>query len=807
MYVVNNFSSRVVHYLLELLFFPVWYYVFSLKFWFKSGWHLFLMIFDMLGLGPVLRHLLSPFRQDHTFVGYLMGIIVRLFWSVASLVILTVTTGIIFFVLGMFYFAPWLIFHYGSPLLLYEYVLVWLVIYLVIKQREAYWQRVRRGIVTSGLRKKIWQRLELNHREVERAYFGGEEELVKYLHRHDLNEDDFRACKSWVLRREYRKQAWKYWRDEFFVRRQGVNVGWFAGFLPELKRFSVDLTEAAAEGHLPHIYGREKELSRLLVTLSRPAKNNVLLVGPAGVGKTSMMYAIAWLILGRRVGINLPGVDDLIAPLKGRRVIELNTAGLVGTVGATRSNLEARFNEVLRELKEGHTVLFVSQVENLIQAGLTGYLTPLLAATRFPIVATATPVVMRDILTKMPEFTSEFEVIRLEPPGISETVKILQGVANEVESTQRVFFTYPALSAAAELSERYIHDAVLPDKAIKVLMKAVEVADRRQIGVAEVSAAITAISGVPVGELTAQETNKLLNLERLLSARIIGQKSPIRAIARAMRRSRTQVGSNERPIAAFLFLGPTGVGKTLTAKTLAQVYFTPIGGNNISDAELDQMVEKNFIRFDMSEFAEYGSIDKFTVRMVEQVRAKPFALILLDEFEKAETLIHNLFLQVFEDGQLSSADGEVADFRNCIIIATSNAVTSLPEAESDASQEGEITDNVRRQLEDHFRPELVNRFDGIVFFAPLLPDEMRKVVHLELSKLAKRLKIEYQIKLSWTVGLINELAKLGFDEEYGARPLRRIIQDHLEDRLAQMLLRKELQYGDDYQLDTNDLQG
>lgn len=819
--VVNSWPRGIKTLLNDTLLFPVWYYVYTWGFWYRFIARTFFKVFDSLGLEVMLLNLLAPFRRDYTFAGYFVGIVIRVFWTVMSCIILSVITGILLILMLAFYltpvflgfvnlfeFADRMLKYYSFPELadaysstlwwLIPYFGVWFLYYLIVRNRQRYWERIKAGKLNTKLRSRVWRRLQFDPQEAEIELHQSKQGFIKYLHKHKMNEQDFLSAKRWVLDREYAKLEWKYWLDDFFFRKQGVNVGWVAGFLPELKHFSVDITKEAAENHVPHTYGRERELEKILTTLGRPTRNNVLIVGEAGVGKTSVVYSLAWLLLGIRKGFNLPTADYLIEPIEGRRVIELNTGGMVGAESRYAS-LEGRFSKALRELTRGETILFVNQVENLLQAGLIGYLTPIIRSTRFPIIATTTPKVYNKALANLPEFVSEFEVIRLQPPGILETVRILEGIANDLERKNPVFFTYPALHASIELSERYIHNSVLPEKAVKVLIKAVEMSARGVITEDSVEQAVAALSGVPVGDLSREESDKLINLEQLLQERIIGQDHAIRMVARALRRARTGVGAQDRPIASLLFLGSTGVGKTLTAKTLAQVYFTPQTLTNISEAQLNKLIEESFIRFDMSEFAEYGAVSTFIQRMTQAIQEKPFSLILLDEMEKAESTIHNLFLQIFEDGRLTSDEGDTADFRNSIIIATSNAITQVPENVDEDKF-------IREGLQGHFRPELINRFDGIVLFNPLQEKEIYQIVVLELSKLSKRIKTEHEIKITWTESLVQELAKLGYDPEFGARPLRRVIQDRIEDSLAQKLLRQELQFGDEYELSMRDLQ-
>ncbi|NCS32405.1 ATP-dependent Clp protease ATP-binding subunit [bacterium] len=796
---------NVVNYINEifpLIGFIKWFTIDTLYFFYKFSTHTTLNVFDNLGLGSILKHLFAPFRRDKTFAGYFIGITIRLVWTLVSSVFIA-ALFIFFIVLPVAYYGLPYYLYLQNPLFLLPYAFVIIVWYLIIRRRRAYWKRIETGVLSDrSVRKHIWKRLSLNPKDADAIYVSSVIQkdpsgLKAYLQKFRLNERDFISAKTWVLRELWNTRRWQYWRDEFFFRSEGVNRGWFAGFLPELKRYSVDLTEQASRGRLPEVFGREKEMETIITTLDRPSRNNVLIVGQAGVGKRSLVYEIAWFLLGDTSGVEIENIEALVKPLSGKRVIELNAAGLIG--GSGTGNVEARLSRVLRELEAGETILFISQVENLINAGLIGYLSPLLASHTFPIIASTTPDIYRKYLQEFSEFISEFEVIFLSPPSVTETVRMLEHIVGNIENKKGVFFTYPALLEAVELSERYIHNAVLPSKAIHVLEQSIELKEGKTITISTIQKALSKVTGVPIGELSSQESEKLLTLETLLQEHIVGQNEAIRTISRAMRRARTGVSAQNRPIASFMFLGPTGVGKTLTAKVLAQVYFTPSTETVYSESLLTQMVEDNFVRFDMSEFSEFGAVTNFVERMTTEISERPFSLILLDEFEKAEHKIHNLFLQILEDGRLTNDSGQTADFRNTIIIATSNAVTDL---KIDDERDNHV---LRGKLEEKFPPELINRFDGLVMFDRLSKDNMNFVVKLELNKLKKRLLSQHEISLSWTDLLVSELGRLGYDEEYGARPLRRIIQDRLEDVLAQKILRKELQYGDSYILDVKDL--
>jgi len=384
---------------------------------------------------------------------------------------------------------------------------------------------------------------------------------------------------------------------------------------------------------------------------------------------------------------------------------------------------------------------------------------------------------------------SIFQEVKINEVERDGAIQIIETKAGPIEYKNQVYFSYASLEKAVDLSERFIHDRQLPEKAVNVIEEAAVLAGQKRgkntiVSAEDVAEIISRISNVPATQVTEEETEKLLNLEDKIHQRLIGQDDAVKMVASALRRARAELRSTKRPIANLMFLGPTGVGKTELAKTIAEVYF----GN-----------EKNMIRLDMSEYQGPNSLQRLLGYgnkggyFTEEVRKKPFSLILLDEIEKANKDILNIFLQVMEDGRLTDNTGRTIDFTNAIIIATSNAGTQFIQEQIRA---GETVKRITEQLIDnelkiHFRPEFLNRFDGVMVFRPLTMDEVMQIARLMLAKVAKNLEAR-GVGLKVTGEAVAELAKAGFDPTLGARPLRRVIQEKVNDTLANMILENKL---------------
>jgi ATP-dependent Clp protease ATP-binding subunit ClpA len=556
---------------------------------------------------------------------------------------------------------------------------------------------------------------------------------------------------------------------------------------PFLNNYGYDLTMAAKFGRLQVCVARDKEIANIFDAFKSGA-NGVLLTGPTGVGKKTIVEGVA------REMVTEENVPDF---LRDKRLIELDIARLVS--GATAADAEDRLLRVIDEInRAGNIVLFIDNLENLIgiSSGNQGSL------ELSEVLGTQLEKgFLRCIATSSEKNYSQFVEassinrvmtrLKINEPEIDQAIQILESKIGYLEARNNIFFSYNAIEAAAELSTRFIHEKALPEKAIEILEKtAVRAAggskkERRICDKNDIALTINQITEIPVQDLGGDESEKLLNLEEEIHKSMIGQEEAVDMVANSLRRARTELREGKRPIASFLFLGPTGVGKTELAKTISRVYF----------AKKDLMV-----RLDMSEYQQEDSIDKMIGNsngakgyLTEAVRKKPFSLILLDEFEKANPKIFNLFLQVMDDGRLTDGQGETIDFTNSIIIATSNAGSSFIQEEIiKGAPMDEIKNSlINEQLGSIMRPELINRFDGIIVFKPLTEENIISIARLMLADVATMLKSK-GIELEISDAGLAQIAHLGYDPKFGARPLRRLIQEKIEDNIAKKILGNEL---------------
>lgn len=622
---------------------------------------------------------------------------------------------------------------------------------------------------------------------------------------------------------------------------------------PALKAYGHDLTENCRNGQMDPVIGRKEEVERLILILCRRRKNNPVLVGEAGVGKTAIVEGLAQAIVKGDVPDNL----------RKKRLISLDlTLMIAGT--KYRGQFEERIKAVMDEVKKnGNILLFIDELHTIVGAGAaegaidaSNILKPALSRGEIQCIGATTIDEYRKHIEKDAALERRFQKIHVAPPSISETEEILAGLKAKYQEHHKCIYTDQAIKAAANLSDRYIHGRFLPDKAIDLIdeagakmriammnqpddlikleatieetriakegainhqeyEKAAKLRDSEKhlredlqklrsewevnkeehqviVDEEEVANIVSKQTGIPLNRLTEGETTKVLKMEEILSGNIIGQDEAIKVVCRAIRRSRADIKDPNRPIGAFLFLGPTGVGKTLLARQLAIHMF---GG------------EESLIQVDMSEYMEKFAISRMTGsppgyvgheeggQLTERVRQRPYSVVLFDEVEKAHPDVMNLLLQILEEGRLTDSFGRRIDFRNTIIIMTSNLGADLIKKTHEVgfgATEGmpnyeTITAKIEQAVKKHFKPEFINRIDGLVTFRPLTKEFLRSVVELELHKLQKRLT-EKKIELSLDSEAVEFLVNKGFQPEMGARPIRRTIEEHIEDVLAEKLL-------------------
>jgi len=599
----------------------------------------------------------------------------------------------------------------------------------------------------------------------------------------------------WIRRTMPEEENPKKWRVHFSG--EGVGDALVSGWTPETKKYTAQFTAYALREE-PLIGGREKEFGIMLESLTKAENNNVLLIGDIGSGKENLVKALAYHSFEGNLG----------GWLNYKRVLQLLVGAL--TAGATnRNDLESRLQEIIAEVSHSNDVfLYISDFQNILGASsyaldLSGALLPYLKGGVMPIIATMSTGAYKTYMEKN-ALKEVFTVISLAEPEKANAIQMALGEAEHIEKKYAVVLSYRAVISAVELSERFYQDEVLPGSAVSLLedvsnavarmpdRKYYERTHHKMVLEEDIVKKVEQTSHVAIALPTGNEIQVLLHLEDKLHERVIAQDDAIKVVSEAMRRLRSGMTTSERPI-SFLFLGPTGVGKTETAKSLAVFYY---GG------------EKNMIRLDMSEYSDEDGLKRLLGappgegnergELTDKIHDNPAALILLDEFEKANSKIHNLFLQVFDDGRLTDNKGNTVSFRNAIIIATSNAGSEFirEEIEKGTKIDNNFEHRLLEQLQSKgiFKPELLNRFDDVVIFKPLGVDQVTAVVKLLLDQLKKTME-EQDIKIYFDDAVIAKVVQEGFDKDFGARPLRRYIQDTIEDIIAQKRLTKEIDRG------------
>ncbi len=636
---------------------------------------------------------------------------------------------------------------------------------------------------------------------------------------------------------------------------------------PVLNQFGRDLTEMARDGKFDPVIGRDKEIERVIQILSRRTKNNPCLIGEPGVGKTAIAEGLAQKI----VEANIPEI------LKDKRVVTLDMSSMVA--GAKyRGEFEERLKKALEEIrKAGNVILFIDEMHTIIGAGAaegaidaSNILKPSLARGEIQVIGATTLDEYRKHVEKDAALERRFQPITVGEPTKEEAVEILKGVRDKYEAHHRVKITDDAIEAAVKLSDRYITDRFLPDKAIDLIdeaasrvrlkaftappdlknleeqveklrkekeeaircqefEKAAGIRDEEQklkneldkakndwhqknetktdtVAEEEIAEIVSSWTGVPVRRLAEEESERLMKMEDILHNRVIGQHEAVKAVSKAIRRGRVGLKDPKRPVGSFIFLGPTGVGKTELCKALAEALFGD---------------ENSMVRIDMSEYMEKHSVSRLVGsppgyvgydeggQLTEKVRRKPYSVLLFDEIEKAHPDIFNILLQILEDGRLTDSQGRVVDFRNTVIIMTSNVGARLitepkrmgfsPAGDERAKNYQDMKNNVTGELKRTFRPEFLNRIDEVIVFHPLEEEHLRQIVGLMLDMLIRRLK-NTGISLDVDEEAKGFLAKKGFDPVYGARPLRRSIQSMVEDKLAEDMLEGKIKTGDTVKL-------
>ncbi len=639
----------------------------------------------------------------------------------------------------------------------------------------------------------------------------------------------------------------------------------------ELSKFGVNLNKQAEDGKLDPVIGRKTEIDRVIQILSRRTKNNPVLIGEPGVGKSAVVEGLAQAI----VKGNVP---ELLAD---KVVFSLDMAGMLA--GARyRGDFEERLKKIIDIVKEnGKIILFIDEIHNIVGAGSTGegnmdaanILKPMLSRGELQTIGATTIDEYRKYIEKDAALERRFQPVMVEAPSVEDTIEILKGLRDKYESHHGVIIPDEAIVSAVTLSDRYINDRFLPDKAIDLIdeassrvkldsynspfetkqkeaelnsliaqkndakrrddfEKAIKInaeiervskeleqikddanknngeRDRLMLNSDDIAKVVSNWTGVPVVKLNQSEAQQLLDLEEVLHKRVIGQTNAVRAVSDAIRRARAGLKDPNRPVGSFIFVGPTGVGKTELSKALAETVF----GN-----------ENSIIRVDMSEYMEKHSVSKMVGappgyigfdeagQLTEKVRRKPYSVVLFDEIEKAHPDVFNLMLQLLDDGRLTDSKGRVVSFKNCIIIMTSNVGATEIQKKATLGFSGggseieyeNMCDRYMDALKEKFRPEFLNRIDDIIVFHKLEKDDTAKIAEILLSSLRKRLSL-MEISLEITSTAMDLITEKGYDSNYGARPLKRVIQKNIEDKLSEEILRGKVKENSKVIIDAKD---
>ena len=612
----------------------------------------------------------------------------------------------------------------------------------------------------------------------------------------DLKKEDIENLTWWLeslkKRIEGRKKWWEY---SHLMKRGTLAKEWTSGYTLTLDRYSIDWTEIAKRRGFPEIIGHESEIEQIERILGRREHNNALLVGEPGVGRKRIIQG---LVEKAVLGQSLPDVNY-------KRVVQLDTTRLLAEI-VEPQKVAVVLDRIFQEaISAGNVILVVDEFHNFINVksspgrlDISGVLAPYLNLPTFQIVAVTTFAGLHQNIEQNPSILNLFEKVEVPEISEGETMMILENSALVLEQKYKLFTSYPALREIISLTQRYLPSLPFPKKATDILDETMIYVKRstkdKVVLPSHVAKIITEKSQVPVGEIEVKEKEVLLNLEKLIHQRIINQTEAVKEVSAALRRARAEVTSRKGPMGTFLFLGPTGVGKTETAKALAGIYFGS---------------ESRMIRLDMSEFQDTKDIPRLLGSPGEEgllttpVRENPFSLILLDEIEKAHPNILNLFLQVLDEGRLTDGAGRKVDFKNSIIIATSNAGFQII---LQALKEKTEWSLVKQKLLDYifekaiFRPEFINRFDAVVVFRPLDKENLLAIVQLMLGSLQKNLK-EKGIDFVITLSLKEKIVTLGYNPTFGAREIKRVIQDKVENVLASALLSGDLKRGNSIEID------
>lgn len=791
-----------------------------------------------MAVGLMWKLLFTPLFHDSSIVGRILSLIFRMGRILIGLFAFLIATGVLLLMGGYWLALPILAVVDMPQMLSRVLFLSGLTLFVIdiflhphkkiwqVSKNEDYWRTSRIKRENLNFKKllecseviDLLTNLELNQNDFPDFEISNKEEVLKkafelgkqsgseylgprhffvaafseipnidsFLLKFELTLDDFEKALIYL---EKKKETWRrvyIWDDDFTVHHlKGVNRGWLGTPTPNLDLAGEDLTKEAASKGFPDLMRENDVLADVVNILSQPTSRNVILVGPPGSGKSATLKHLAKQIV----------TGDAPTALATKRLVLLDLTKLLSGM-KTQGELAERIKTIFEEVGFAQNIIIAIEEIHELGMGEAGgsmnlysLMQPFLESDTFQFIGTTEAENYSKILEKNGSFARLFRKIELLPASEQDTLNILEYRAIESERENKIKVTFIAIKTAVSLSQKFIHDRVLPDSAIAILKEVLTQSINHWVTKDVVRRIISERVKVPLMEAGTADKTKLLNLEADIHAKLIDQEQAVKAVSDTLRRFSTGIREEARPIGSFLFVGPTGVGKTELAKTLSEVFFKGAGA---------------YIRFDMSEYQNSESVNRLIGgsdqegQLTEAVRQRPYALLLLDEFEKADPKILTLFLQVLEDGRLTDASGRTVDFTNTIIIATSN-VGSITIAQG--LQAGRTLEQIDKQVNDEllqiFKPELINRFDDVVLFKPLSQEDLQKIVRIKLTGLQNQMK-EKGYLIEFDEALVNDLVTKGFDPILGARPLRRLLQDTLEAQLSRMILKNELIKGQSF---------
>ena len=802
-----------------------WYVEQSLHDLLEIWENLLAFLWRFFSIAHLLGTLLSPWKKDISLRNWrglhiiksiqlffdnifsrIIGCIVRILVIVGGLVVIAILG-----ILGPIFLIFWmgapvlalfllLMFHGNTTILIGVFSGCWFwgimvaVSYFLYRAHTPKSDDVVKNFYLHKASKRLAERFDIREDYFPQEIIEDSEKMDEFLKQQNISLEEFQYLLNWEIAKETNdKIKSKPWRKENLDKIRPLGMQWGFAYTVRLDRYATDLSEGDYSEYADiDLIGRKDEFDLTKLILQRPDDNCVLLVGPSGIGKKTLVHHFARSIRENAAERSFRDSRVLLFDL-GRAISDAIAEGEDAENFVRMLFYEAAFAGNVILMIE-HFENFLGNEANMFHPNLSAVFGEYLGIPTLQIIATSTPHEYHQMIERQGEILKHFEVVEIHEPDENETLEIVLGKLIVYEE-KRILFTYGALKAIIRESNKINWDVPMPERAIDLTMNVLMYWEKKgqeeYISEKSVLQFIAMKTGIPQGEIGGDEKKKLLNLEKILHNFVIGQEEAVTEVAQALRRARSGIGNTQKPIGSFLLLGPTGVGKTETAKALARAYFGD---------------EKRMIRLDMSEFQSPNSLDHLIGstqlnqkgRLTTQIKDNPYSLLLLDEIEKAYPEILDIFLQVLDEGFVTDAFGEKINFRNCIIIATSNAgaplIKTMVEERSDAGQikQAIIDYTVKNGI---FRLEFLNRFTGVVFFRPLNELELRSVVRLLLQKFAARLNKEKNIEIVFEENMIEDIIHKGYNPIFGARSLDHYIEHTIEDIVATKIISGELQKG------------